>query len=357
MAACARAKLFDPREVGVYHIWNRVVRQARLCGVDRVTEVDYGYRRDWITTREQLLAQLFAIDIGFHAELSNHIHLVLRNRPDLVDTWSDAEVIRRWLTITKLTRSFTDELTEPDAARVRMKASDPDYVAKVRLRLSSISCFMGALQEYVARRANAEEDSHGKFWEERFRCRKCTDEAAVVVCGIYVDLNQMRAREAESPETSTHTSIGDRIHARGERDAREAQDIAVDQLPPLRDSWLCPLSIDQDPHSDVRPGQGSATPWRASDKGIVPLTYAQYVELLRWTAANVRSNKRVVIPSSIHRKLEQLQIRPDRWLDLIMSLDRHFRRALGRLVSLLQAATAAGQRWWHGVRLANELFS
>jgi len=134
MAACARAKLFDPREVGVYHIWNRVVRQARLCGVDRVTEVDYGYRRDWITTREQLLAQLFAIDIGFHAELSNHIHLVLRNRPDLVDTWSDAEVIRRWLTITKLTRSFTDELTEPDAARVRMKASDPDYVAKVRLR-------------------------------------------------------------------------------------------------------------------------------------------------------------------------------------------------------------------------------
>jgi hypothetical protein len=32
---------------------------------------------------EQQLARLFAIDIGFHAELANHLHLILRTRPDL----------------------------------------------------------------------------------------------------------------------------------------------------------------------------------------------------------------------------------------------------------------------------------
>ncbi|MFN7892926.1 MAG: hypothetical protein ACK5OC_21705, partial [Pirellula sp.] len=31
--------------------------------------------------------------------ISNHIHLVLRSRPDVVDTWDDREVARRWLMI------------------------------------------------------------------------------------------------------------------------------------------------------------------------------------------------------------------------------------------------------------------
>jgi len=95
MVACARAELADPCEVEVFHIWNRVVRRARLCGDDPYTEKNYDYRRDWITNRERFLAQLFGIDVAFHAELSNHIHLVLRTRPDIVRTWSDEEVIRR----------------------------------------------------------------------------------------------------------------------------------------------------------------------------------------------------------------------------------------------------------------------
>ena len=94
-----------------------------------------------------------------------------RARPDIVRTWSDEEVVRRWLSITKLTRNFEDVIVPPDAARVRMKAADTKYVADVRLRLSSISYFMAELSEYVARRANAEDGVSGKFWESRFGCR------------------------------------------------------------------------------------------------------------------------------------------------------------------------------------------
>ena len=168
MAACARADLADPREVAVFHIWNRVVRRALLCGIDPLSKKNFDYRRDWVADQERLLARLFGIDIGFHAEMANHIHLVVRTRPDIVATWSDEEVIRRWLSITKLTRSFENVIVLPDAARVRMKAANPEYVAAVRLRLSSISSFMAALSENIARRANTEDGVSGRFWENRF---------------------------------------------------------------------------------------------------------------------------------------------------------------------------------------------
>jgi len=31
--------------------------------------------------------------------MSNHLHLILRNRPDVVALWSDQEVARRWLAV------------------------------------------------------------------------------------------------------------------------------------------------------------------------------------------------------------------------------------------------------------------
>jgi hypothetical protein len=39
---------------------------------------------------------VFAVDICGFAVLSNHLHLVLRIRPDVGQEWSDEEVARRW---------------------------------------------------------------------------------------------------------------------------------------------------------------------------------------------------------------------------------------------------------------------
>jgi hypothetical protein len=43
------------------------------------------------------LASVFAIDCLTFAVLSNHLHLILRSRPDIVRGWSDQEVAKRWL--------------------------------------------------------------------------------------------------------------------------------------------------------------------------------------------------------------------------------------------------------------------
>ncbi len=105
MPACPRSDVVCVGEVGIYHCWSRCVRRAFLCGQDPLTGKDYEYRREWIRDFEEYVAGLFGIEVGFHAELSNHIHLVLRTRPDVVDSWSDEEVVRRWLDISHLTKS------------------------------------------------------------------------------------------------------------------------------------------------------------------------------------------------------------------------------------------------------------
>jgi hypothetical protein len=72
MVAYARRKLLGGERQAVFHCWNRCVRRAFLCGCDRQTGKDYSHRRDWILEREEQLAGLFAIDLEFRAELSNH---------------------------------------------------------------------------------------------------------------------------------------------------------------------------------------------------------------------------------------------------------------------------------------------
>ena len=76
-------------EVGVYHVWSRCVRQAWLCGLDPLTGRNFDYRKQWIQDRLEELARIFAVDACVFAVLSNHYHLIVRNRVDLVEQWSD----------------------------------------------------------------------------------------------------------------------------------------------------------------------------------------------------------------------------------------------------------------------------
>ena len=65
---------------------------------------------------------------------------------------------------------------------------------------------MKALRENIALRANAEDDTTGAFWDGRFKSRSLEDDGSILICGIYVDLNQCRAGEVRTPDESRHTS-------------------------------------------------------------------------------------------------------------------------------------------------------
>ena len=145
MPTCPRQDVVSKGEVGVYHCWNRCVQRAFLCGKDSATGIDYEYRRDWIEQTERTLASLFAVEIAFHAELANHIHLMVRTRPDVAKKWDDRQVVRRWLIITKMKRNGFDRIVEPVEAKINKELSRPGRVDQLRRRLADVSWFMGTL--------------------------------------------------------------------------------------------------------------------------------------------------------------------------------------------------------------------
>ena len=104
-------------------------------------------------------------------------------------------------------------MAPPLEEEIRALADQPGRIAILRRRLSSVSWFMGRLNEFIARAANKEDKVKGRFWESRFKCQALLDEAATVSCMVYVDLNPIRAGVAGTPEESDFTSIQERIGA------------------------------------------------------------------------------------------------------------------------------------------------
>ena len=57
--------------------------------------------------------------------MSNHIHMVLSSRPDLVDTWDDSEVARRWLMIFLKLKDRKGNALEPNESEIETIHSNP----------------------------------------------------------------------------------------------------------------------------------------------------------------------------------------------------------------------------------------
>lgn len=208
-----RKSLISLSQTPYYHCVSRCVRRAYLCGKDALTGHSYEHRRGWVEQRLLLLGRVFAIDICAYAVMSNHTHLVLHVNHAQAMAWTTREVLLRWHRLHKgtvLTRRYLKDFNGLTVAEIK---TVEEIALVYRHRLFDISWFMRLLNEYIARRANKEDECTGRFWEGRFKSQALLDETALAACMAYVDLNPVRAHIAKSPKQSTYTSIQKRIKA------------------------------------------------------------------------------------------------------------------------------------------------
>lgn len=134
--------------------------------------------------------------------MHNHIHLVLRSRPDVVTAWSDQEVARRWLRLFPKRRDKDGSPAEANQSEIDAIVNDAEVLAARRNRLSDVSWWMKCTCEHIARRANAEDEVTGHFWEGRYKATLLLDETSLLACAAYMYLNSVRAAMAQNPEES-----------------------------------------------------------------------------------------------------------------------------------------------------------
>ena len=150
---------------------------------------------------------------------------------------------------------------------------------------------MRLLCQRVAQRANGEDEEHGRFFQDRYKSVRLIDEASLLVCAAYVDLNPVRAAMVQTIEQSDHTSVQRRIEGMRE-EASEEQRPKVGPTGPRANAFLSPLTIDE--VSDSLGPCGNTTGDRCSDKGFLTLGESDYFQLLDWTARQEDSGKQGV---------------------------------------------------------------
>ena len=160
MARQARGEYLNPHEVQVVHTVQRCVRQAFLCGLDKNSGKNYEYRRLWIRKRFEFLASVFGIDCLTYTVLSNHLHLVLRSRPDVVKQWSDEEVARRWWRLFPQRKDKEGNAEEPSESDLGMITDDVTRLAQIRERLSDV----GMQQKGMQQKDRQIVDASGGVW-------------------------------------------------------------------------------------------------------------------------------------------------------------------------------------------------
>ena len=293
-----RKQLISLDATPYYHCTSRCVRRAFLCGKDTVSGKCFEHRRQWIEDRILTLAEVFAIDVCAYAVMSNHHHLVLHINKAKAMQWSSHEVCERWHRLYKGTLLTQKYLKNASLTEVELREVN-ERLELWRTQLCDISWFMRALNEPIARMANAEDQCTGRFWESRFSSQALLDEKALAACMAYVDLNPVRAKIADTPEASDHTSIKARIGA---------------------------LRANGDQPNNLMPFSGSPREFTSSS---LQFRLQDYIELVDWSGRVIREGKRGAITADLPPVLKRLEIEPKHWLFMVRKFESQFKSLVG----------------------------
>jgi REP element-mobilizing transposase RayT len=293
-----------------------------LCGIDNYSGQSFEHRRGWVEERLLFLASVFSIDICAYAVMSNHVHVVLHVDVKQVQFWTDNDVVSRWHRLHKGTL-LTQMFVRGDTLSQGQQLTLDDTITEYRRRLHDISWLMRNLNEFIAREANKEDDCTGRFWEGRFKSQALLDEAAVISCMAYVDLNPIRAKIANTPETSEYTSVQKRLN------------------PPNKPAAYSLMPFVGNPRQDM-------------PKGIA-FSLKDYCELVDITGRDIRDDKAGHIDHQHQPILQRLGLSDEQWLALTTEFEKHFCYAAGAEMMMNQFKAHTGHQRIRGMGKAKIL--
>jgi len=250
-------------------------------------------------------------------------HIVLK--VNSTEEWNATQVLMTWCSLYSLPvlcdRYLKGEInTEAELRRVK------EYVAEYRDRLASVSWYMKAINEYIARMANEEDKCTGHFsatapcvalppasmqsWESRFKSQALLDERALLTCMAYVDLNPIRAAMSKDLKGSEYTSIKKRIEN--------------------TNTWLSGFA-----------------------KGFndLPFYLSSYIDLVDRTGRYIRGDKRGFISAKSAKAIDEIGINPDDWLDELKGFKSIGFSAVGTAEQLKEYSKKTKRNWTLGIVL------
>ncbi len=239
-----------------------------------------------------------------------------------------------------MVQNFLDPQSKPKMTQAEIKMAY-SFAEIYRERLMSISWFMRAINEPLARKANAEEQCSGRFWEGRFKAQALLDEQALLTCMAYVDLNPLRAGIASTPETSDYTSIHARINIKqntrsknkaGKNQSTQNTTKSASVYPKLK-PFLAPK---------IR---------KSEQPDCLPFKYKDYLELVDTSARMARHDKKYHMDQDLPPIFKRLKLRIDatEWASTMSgrgpSLTQQFSTAIGKYADILKFKRLAREQY------------
>lgn len=171
--------------------------------------------KDFFVKLLKRFGAIYFTDILGFCCMGNHVHILVRMRPDT--DYSDADIKRRYRLLYGEQRLFED-------------GQIPFY----RRKWASLSEFMRDIKLGFSRFYNKRHGRRGYFWGDRFKSVLVEDGSTLINCLAYIDLNPVRAGLVERPEDYRWSSIGYHVQA-ANRDGLLSMDLGLREFGVLDD--------------------------------------------------------------------------------------------------------------------------